>query len=340
MSNSSSEILERLFAAIPPEYDTSVGTVMSDIMTAAAYEFEGAYSDIDLIFDRYMIATATSTDLDNKLSEFGFARKSAAYATGSVVISGYNGAEIPTGSKVSTGSLNFEITQGGTIDESGIISLPIRCCTLGAVGNVSAGTINLFPITLSNIISVYNTSPTSGGEDFETDENYRKRFYSYIQHPHTAGNKYDYENWAMSVTGVGKAKCIPTWDGANTVKVVLWSNDMGTVDGSIIDTVTAYIDDKKPIGVDVTVVSVTPVTINVSCCAVFDSGVNADTVKADVQNRLSEYLHTGAVYSKISAIICGTDGVSDCTNIKVNNGIENIAISDTQTAVLGGITYE
>lgn len=340
MSNSMTDVLERLLAAIPSEYDTSAGTVMSDIVTAAAYEFEGAYADIDLIFDRYMIATATGTDLDNKLAEFAFARKAASYATGTIIISGYSGAEIPEGSKVSTGSVNFEITESGTIGDDGVLSLPIRCCTVGVIGNVNSGAINLFPVTLSNIISVYNTAPTSGGEDSESDDDYRNRFFAYIQHPHTAGNKYDYENWAMSVSGIGKAKCIPTWDGANTVKVILWSNDMGAVNNSIVDTVAAYINDKKPIGVEVTVASVIPVLINITCSATFEENINVNTVKTNIQNRLSEYLHKGAIYSKIAAIIAGTNGVVDCTNIKVNNGTANITITDEQTAVLGGITYE
>ena len=49
----------------------------------------------------------------------------------------------------------------------------------------------------------------------------RKRFTEYVSHPITSGNKWQYISWAKSVDGVGDAKCLPLWNGAGTVKVII-----------------------------------------------------------------------------------------------------------------------
>lgn len=341
MANTKSDILSRMLGNIPVEYDKSDGSVIKDILTAAAIEIEGMYSANDSIADRYYIDTATGHDLDRKLNEYAFARKEAAYALGVVVVTGYSNTIINSGDKVASSEMTFEFTEGGTIGENGVISLPVQCCTAGTAGNVGAGEINKFPITLSKVISVYNVAPCSGGTDRETDAEYRQRFYDYMSHPHTSGNKYDYEDWAMAVNGVGKAKCIPLWNGKGTVGVVIWNSDLSVADSVLVDTVRGYIMDKKPIGAELTVVSVTPVNISISCTVVFADGIDAETAKTEIQNQLSEYLrNTQTVkYSKIFAIISGNEDVSDCTDLTVNGGMSNIEITDEQTAILEGITY-
>ena len=217
--------------------------------------------------------------------------------------------------------------------------MPVQCCTAGAIGNVEAGAINKFPLTLSKIISVYNTAPTTGGIDGETDSEFRERFYEYKKHPHTSGNKYDYEAWAMEVDGVGKAKCIPIWNGANTVKVVIWSSDMKTAEQTVVDTVQAYIEDKMPIKPELTVVSVESVAITIQCTVTFAADADTEAVKESIWERVSERLQSGAVYSKLYAVITETEGVEDCTALTVNGDTVNVAISDEQVAVLEGITY-
>ena len=42
-------------------------------------------------------------------------------------------------------------------------------------------------------------------------------------------------------------------------------------------------------------------------------------------------------YAKIGQTILNTDGVDDYSNLKVNSKTENIAISETEIAVLGGV---
>ncbi len=42
-------------------------------------------------------------------------------------------------------------------------------------------------------------------------------------------------------------------------------------------------------------------------------------------------------YAKIGQTILNTDGVDDYSNLKINSKTENIAISETEIAVLGGV---
>lgn len=339
--NTASGILSRLLGDIPIEYDKSDGSVIKDIMTAVSVELEGAYADRELIADRFYISTATGKDLDNKMDEFGFPRIRATYSAGEVTVAGTAGAQIKTGDRVSDGNISFEFTADGIIDESGEITLPVQACTAGKVGNVLAGSITKFPLTLPNIISVSNSEPTTGGVDEESDAAYRDRFYEYMNTPNTSGNKAAYETWAKEAsTSVIKAMCIPLPDGANTVKVVIWS-DTGVAGDELLDTVRAYIDEKKMIGANVSVVSATGVGIDIQCQVVFENPETAEAVKMSIQSNVKAYLDRAnpIVVNKVLAVIINTEGVSDCTDLTINGGTENITIGETEVAVPEEITY-
>lgn len=339
--NTASGILSRMLGHIPVEYEICDGSVIKDILTAVSVELEGAYADRDLISDRYYIDTATGLDLDRKMAEFAYPRKAAAYAEGEVEIRGTAGAEVKAGDKVSNGSVSFEFLAGGKIGDDGSLALPIRACTAGTVGNVEAGSITKFPLTLSNIVSVTNNEPTTGGVDAESDTEYRERFYEYMSTPNTSGNKYAYEVWAEEASNsVIKSMCIPLADGANTVKIVIWA-DYGVAGDDLVDAVQAYIEEKKMIGANVTVVSATGVNIAIQCSVMIDSAYNEDTVKGNIYSNVKAYLDRAnpIVVNKVLAVIINTEGVTDCTDLTINGDTQNIYIGDTEVAVPGAITY-
>ncbi len=340
--NTAAEILSRLLKDIPVEYEKGDGTVINDILRAVSIELEGAYADRDLIADRFYISTATAKDLDNKIGEFAFTRISATYSEGEVTITGTVGAEVKAGDKISTGSVSFEFVEGGTIGETGELTLPVRACTAGTVGNVEAGSISKFPLTLPNILSVYNENPTTGGVDEESDSKYRERFYEYMSTPNTSGNKYAYETWAKEASpSVIKSMCIDVQGEAKTVKVVIWS-DTGVASTGLIKEVQAYIDDKKMLGANVSVESAEGVNIAIQCSVTFENNDNSDAVKANIQSNVKAYLDRAnpIVVNKVLAVIINTEGVSDCTNLTINGDTQNITIGDTEVAVPEEITYD
>ena len=84
----------------------------------------------------------------------------------------------------------------------------------------------------------------------ETDAELLARLLEYIRRPPAGGNKYDYVKWAMEVTNVKAAYCIPLGQGPGSVDVVIVANPATGSEiptQALIDQVWAYIDNLRPV---------------------------------------------------------------------------------------------
>lgn len=102
----------------------------------------------------------------------------------------------------------------------------------------------------------------------ESDSDLLARLLDYIRRPPAGGNKYDYVKWALSITGVKSAYCLPLANGIGTVDLVITADPVLT--GSVIPSaellaqVKVYIDDVRPVtawGFRVLAVEVLPVMV-------------------------------------------------------------------------------
>ena len=323
MAETIDTILERMLLQIPSRYDTSSGTYTYDIEKSTATEFENVYDIISSLDSYFYASTATGKYLDMRVGEFGLERKEASYATGCVTVSG---------------NVIFNITENAIIPNGGSVTVRIVCDSAGVKGNVEKGKINRFPVTIQGLISVTNEISTTGGSDKESDVELRKRFTEYVSHPITSGNKWQYISWAKSVDGVGDAKCLPLWNGAGTVKVIIVDSEKQLAGSELINKVQSYIDEQCPIGADVTVTTATAVSINVTFSADVDEST-LESIKTNIRNYLRDvsFANGYVSYAKIGQTILNTDGVDDYSNLKINSKTENIAISETEISVLGGV---
>ena len=341
MAETITSITERLLAEVPEQYDTTEGTYTYDIEKSVAVEFDNAYDQLETVRKQSHVSTASGTYLEKCVACYGLQRKIATYATGSVTVTGTTGTILPAGSKVAAGNVMFTINDTVTVGEDGTVSAPVICDTAGTQGNVLAGYINRFPVTINGLTKVTNTHATTGGSDEETDAELRERYKEYVSRPITSGNKYQYITWAKSVPGVGEAKCIPLWNGPGTVKVVIVDADNQVAPIELIQKVQKFIDDVKPIGATLTVSTAEEITINISCKV----DMSAD-VKNEIEKSIAEYLSdvsftNGYVsYAKIGQAILDVNGVNDYADLTVNGGNKNIPIADMQLAVLGVVDYD
>ena len=271
-------------------------------------------------------------------------RKAAGYAEGAVTFFGVANTVISAGALVASESVSFYTKTDCTIGSDGTVTVDIVCCEAGSIGNVGAESITKLPVTLSGVTSVINELPTSGGYDRETDDELRERAYIKIRTPGTSGNVNDYVSWAMSVDGVGSAKCLPLWNGAGTVKVVIADSSGDVASDELISAVEGYIETVRPVGADVTVVSATAKQIDVTVTLELAVGYNEPLVSAAVKDAITRYLRTfgisdGAVsYARIGALILGVEGVKDYTDLSVNGGSANIELESTEIPVMGEFT--
>lgn len=337
-------ILEAMLARIPDIYDKSEGSIFYDALAALAPEIEQLSETASQILNDRFLDTAEGDALDRVVSEFGIERKAAGYAEGAVTFLGVANTVISAGALVASESVSFYTKTDCTIGSDGTVTVDIVCCEAGSIGNVGAESIVKLPVTLSGVTSVVNELPTSGGYDRETDDELRERAYIKIRTPGTSGNVNDYVSWAMSVDGVGSAKCLPLWNGAGTVKVVIADSSGDVASDELISAVEGYIETVRPVGADVTVVSAAAKQIDVTVTLELAVGYNEPLVSAAVKDAITRYLRTfgisdGAVsYARIGALILGVEGVKDYTDLSVNGGSANIELESTEIPVMGEFT--
>lgn len=334
------EIHESLLTYVPDNYDKAAGSFFYDLLRPVAVRLYVLTNKIDTLPDETFALTAEGEYLDRKTAEQGLERRAAEYAKGTVTITGRAGEVVRTGSKVAADNVLYSVDETVSIPESGTVDVGATCVTGGAAGNVKAGTINRFPVTLPGIYSVINNEPFEGGYDAESDDELRERYFEKVSRPNASGNVNDYIAWAKEIAGVGDVQVIPLWNGPGTVKVVITDSNIQPADEELIADVTAHIEENRPIGASVTVASAESLTINISAKLTKESELD---VQDEVENALTEYLSEYALekeyvsYARIGSIILDIPGVEDYAELKVNNGTENVEIPDGSVPVLGSV---
>lgn len=338
------DILKRILSNIPDRYDKSEGLFPYDFSKAAAIEFENKNKEMQEIANKLDIENLTGEELERFIYQrTGITKKQATKATATVIITGQEGARISKGELVGADTVNFVSMEDKTIDITGRIEVLVECELVGSIGNVSAGAIKYFPVSIAGLVDVYNPEAVTNGYDAETNDELRKRYYEKLQRPAKAGNKYHYEQWAKEVVGVGGVRVVPRWNGPLTVKVVIIDSNGQPASQELIDNVFNHIESERPFGANVTVVSAEPVEINISVTLVLAEGYEDLQVKEGISKNIAGYLKSIAFktnyisYAQIGSIILETDGVIDYSNLKVNDGIANIPIQDEEVAIMGVI---
>jgi uncharacterized phage protein gp47/JayE len=275
---------------IPDEYDKSVGSFFYDTQAPLSAEHETMYKQLDGILEQGFAATAGGVYLERKVAEQGLTRKPATFAEGSVRISGNVGAGVSMGIKVSSDLAMYTVLQTVTIPAAGFITVSVRCDTAGAVGNVPVGAIKDFPVSISGLTAVTNTEALVGGYNAETDDELRKRYFEKVSKPATSGNRQHYMNWAKEVPGVGDVRVHPLWNGNGTVRVIIINAHKQPAEPSLIQAVTAHIENSRPVGAAVTVVTASPVNINVSATLTLEGGFTVAAVRPGITAAVNEYL--------------------------------------------------
>lgn len=345
MSETQIDITNRILSNIDDTYDKSEGQFVFDVLSAVACELATSYKTLNEILDQGFAETATAKNLDKKVEEYGLERKRAKAADGYVTIKGSEGSIIHKGDAVASDTYNYIFQENSQI-VNGEASVLVQCEETGASGNVAAQSIKYFPKTLQGLTEVVNKEAFTNGYDEESDEDLRERYYIKVRTPATSGNIYHYKNWALSCVGVGECKIIPLWNGNGTVKVVLLDSNKRKADEELINNVSVYIEEQRPIGADVTVVSATEKLLNVNVDIVLIDGYSMDVVKENIQNDLSAYLKAIAFdsnyisYARVGDIILNSEGVEDYSNLLVNGSNQNISLNNEEVCVLGELTVE
>ena len=220
------------------------------------------------------------------------------------------------------------------------------CETTGTAPNTVTGTLTCITDIPSDLNYSELTECLIEGENETSDEDINLAYEDYINSNDEDGNVNQYEKWCSEYKGIGNAKVMPLWNGANTVKVSILSASNRSATEILIDEFQNYLDPGctgmgdgvAPIGAFVTVTTATEIPISISAEV---SMVDGYTDTTTIDNAITEYFKSIAykksivAYMNLGATILSVEGVDSIKDLKVNGGTADITLQEEQIAVLG-----
>jgi uncharacterized phage protein gp47/JayE len=304
----------------------------------------GLYGFIEWLSKQVIYDTAEAEYLERWCTIWGINRKVAAPATGTVTFTVQAGSLIPFGTLLQAlDGVQYQTSTDATVSAS-TATASVTALVPAAAGNRAMGQ-NL--TLVSPVVGVQSTATAgelSGGADVETDNALRARLLARIQQPPHGGASYDYTAWALEVPGVTRAWVYPAELGLGTVTVRFVRDNDGTGTAIIPDVgevaaVQAYIDARRPVTAQLTVVAPAAVQLNFTIQGLVPATF---TVQAAVQAELADLLLREAVpggiilLSHIRAAISAAAGETDYVLIAP---LVNVTNSTGNMSTMGSITW-
>lgn len=293
-------------------------------------ESEGGSVDLELLN-----SMLRDEDLDAKAAQNSVTRDPGAFATGELEITTTSDAVIvDEGFRVTTGGtepLAFETTEEVTPTAGATtVTAPIEAVERGSEYNVGSDTITVMPSPPVGVEGVTNPVATTGGEDAETNAEFRQRAQRALV-----------QNSGGGTTGGIEGGLVAAFDGVDTGDVIVDEFfDPSTADGDKQDSnyadvivdggpsdaeVQAKIDELRDVAVKHYLVRPTQITIDVT----------ADVTGSDVDAAALE----AAVTDYVDALGIGEDVIRDSliatlmTDDPDVTGIESLTVSDSSGAI-------
>ncbi len=179
----------------------------------------GLYGFLEYIKEQIFISTADSEFLALHGNEFGKTRKVGTKTTGSGQITGTNGTVVSADTSIQSASGNVYVTDADVTIAGGIATVAFTAKEVGDAYDEEAGSELTFVSPLADVdtIVTIDSSGATGGVDEETDDEYRARLLLRKRLPPHGGTDFDYEDWALEVSGVTRAWSIPLYQGLGTI---------------------------------------------------------------------------------------------------------------------------
>ncbi len=362
LNESANDIHARMLAKAPNNISTIEGDIYWDATRPSAEEKERLLKiQLQNILKMAHTQTATGKYLEYLGECKGLYKNSPTKSIGNIQVAGIPGTTILKGKIAGTPSsderesVEFEVVENVTIDSTGVATIPVKCLTAGAIGNVEPNTVTILFSRIDDVKSITNLEKFTGGTDIEDEEHFRERIIEAEQEDQLSGADSDYKRWALEVEGVGSAYVIEEWNGPGTVKVLILDKNGDAATDELINAVKNYIypdklpgknrGGKAPIGATVTISTPSTLKINVSAKFIFTEGFDATSIFGALKNKISDYLkkikingivNYNAIHTIIGSYILLEEGIEDFDNLTVNNAISNIQLSD-QVPVMGEV---
>lgn len=332
--------------------------------------------ELDRLYDRAcsevpaaaLPTTATGQWLDAWAATVGLERLDATAAFGIVEFTAPDGTVIAEGTQVSTEQtsadadpVTFATTEGGIVDVSGVLALPVAAIVQGAAGNVAANTVTVLGSSLDEAASLTNPAAITGGSDIETDESLAAGVARRLSGAENGFNAAWYEGQGLRWPGVGFCTVFANTPSPGHVTMVITdvANDPFAGGSPVVSGLQAFMDPSGSAGQGAgaatpgaTVHVSTPAATSITVVAAItpaagytiDGAGGTRALRAAITDAVSRYVDQlpvggDVVYNSVVEAIMGVDGVVDVDTIApgamtVNAGAVNVAIDTSHVASL------
>ena len=365
------EILQAMLDNLPEDIDKTEGSFAYDMVSPTALEAAELlqfWLPLGLKNSFHMFAQGKWLDYCGH-DAGGIERRAATFAYGDVVVVTTEAVTFPKGfvfsvpSENSSPAITFETTEENSIDEAGTLKIRVKTTEAGTGSNVRKNSISIMKTPIRGVESINNPENITGGVEAESDDSLRQRIDDYYAGRSSSfvGNAADYRRWALEVPGVGYVTVIPTFDGANSVKLVIADSNGDPANAEILAAVDKYIFGEShedlarlaPIGArGVTmheVVAPDTVPINISIKIKIADGFTAANVKLLVEASLKKLFLTLADntdhrfgtlrHASVNDALYHTAGVADFKDLVVNGATDNVTFALDEMPVVGEIEF-
>lgn len=328
------------------DIDTREGSYSNILVSAAAYQLYKFYQQLPALLSMMFPDENSGEYIDRNAAQIGMTRSPGVKARAVVVFTGADGTRLPTGTALYApeSGLKF-LTLEDTVICGGTARAEAEAAEEGAEHNLPAGSITSMYVNVPGVASVTNPDPAFGGSDTESDGDFFARYHARRSMPITSGNQGHYIAWASEVPGVSHAGCIPLWDGPGTVKVIIAGADRRPVPEWVRAACAAHIEENRPIGAAVTVVSVTcrslPLAAHVTLVDGFTAEEAARQLKENVNSLLAGLPFGQTVrvpYSRFLAQLLQCPAVADYRTFTVDGAEQAVTIGAGESAEAGSVT--
>ncbi|MGM7428579.1 baseplate J/gp47 family protein [Bacillus pacificus] len=301
-NESEEDIMKRLLSKIDKKWDKRQGGFIYDVLKPIAIERKVGREEFIKWHQSNFAQYATGTDLDLVVADkTPLTRYPARKARGTVIVEGNAGTKLIKGAtyisiryELENKIVEYKQLAEAVIGADGIAAVEVECVIPGIIGNTAIGTIDLGE-SIFGVSSVRNPEKMTGGEEAESDEDLRSRYFTYLRESSNSGNIGDYIRWSLSVKNVGGVLVFPLANGKGTVKIMLCDYSFVPAAPELIQQVQQFLnptiengDGKAPIGASVSVVPAVPVKINITVKVT--QGGNTEENKRKLIIEATEYL--------------------------------------------------
>ncbi|MDP1628866.1 baseplate J/gp47 family protein [Parvibaculum sp.] len=279
--------------------------VVGDVQAELVY---GLYGYQLAVVRDLMPDTAEDEWLERRAATKGIFRKPAAAASGTVLLTGTEGAGVDAGAELQTKSGVVLAVAEGVVLGAGATPCTVEAAVAGAAGNLDAGTALSFRTAISGVDAdaVVAAGGIAGGAEAERDDALRARYLDRLREPPQGGALGDYRQWALEVPGVTRVWPARAEMGPGTVTVRFMMDEVRADDAGIPQGTDAsdyaagdgdqqivfdHISELRPLGADVFVVAPVPVPLDVE---IADLHPDTPAVRAAILSELADMLYRDA----------------------------------------------